>query len=250
MMCPLGFEGECVKGSSLWPFSMDSLQIRWAMPSRATTSSLSPGSLHVWEVFCYSPPYPSGVLSSFNSLTNPVIFRPNLLPIVLVPEKRSEQDVPKRRRMKSKVLPPTYFVVLLLLSVCAHFVVPVIRVVASPYRYLGIVLIGFGVVLNLWTDSLFKKHKTPVKPYENPRHLETSGPFRISRHPMYLGMVSILLGIAIASGSLITFLFPILFVIVVEVMFVPFEERNLEQAFGKEYLDYKKKVRRLSLIHI
>jgi len=115
---------------------------------------------------------------------------------------------------------------------------------ATPYHYISIVFIGIGVVLNLWTDSLFKKHKTTVKPYENPTHLEIPGPFCISRHPMYLGMVSILLGIAIALGSLITLVVPILFVIVMEAMFIPFEERNLEQAFGKEYLDYKKKVRR------
>jgi protein-S-isoprenylcysteine O-methyltransferase Ste14 len=115
---------------------------------------------------------------------------------------------------------------------------------AAPYHYIGIVLIGIGVVLNLWADALFKRHKTTVKPYENPTHFATSGPFRVSRHPMYLGMVAILLGVAIALGPLLSLLVPILFVIVMEVMFIPFEEKNLEQAFGKEYHDYKKKVRR------
>jgi protein-S-isoprenylcysteine O-methyltransferase Ste14 len=130
------------------------------------------------------------------------------------------------------------------LSIGLHFTLPVTRVVVSPYRYLGIVLIGFGVVLNLWTDSLFKKHKTTVKPYENPTHLELVGPFHISRHPMYIGMFSVLLGIAIALGSLVTFMLPIVFVILMEVMFIPLEEKNLEEVFGKQYLDYKKKVRR------
>jgi len=103
---------------------------------------------------------------------------------------------------------------------------------------------GIGVVLNLWTDALFKQHKTTVKPCENPTHLAMSGPFRVSRHPMYFGTVAILLGIAIALGPLISLVVPVLFVIVMEVIFIPFEERNLEKAFGKEYLDYKKKVRR------
>jgi protein-S-isoprenylcysteine O-methyltransferase Ste14 len=61
---------------------------------------------------------------------------------------------------------------------------------------------------------------------------------------MYLGMVSILVGIAVALGSLVPFFVPILFVIVTEVMFIPFEEENLEQTFKEEYLDYRKKVRR------
>ena len=146
--------------------------------------------------------------------------------------------------MKSKLQPPAYFFISLLFSIGLYFVLPSTKAMATPCRYMGVVLIGLGVVLNLWTDALFKKHKTTVKPYKKPTHLGISGPFRLSRHPMYLGMVAILLGVASALGPLITLLVPILFVIVMEVMFIPFEEKNLEQAFGKEYLDYKKKVRR------
>jgi protein-S-isoprenylcysteine O-methyltransferase Ste14 len=146
--------------------------------------------------------------------------------------------------VKSQLQPPAYFFVSLLLSIGLYFALPSTKAMATPCRYIGVVLIGIGVVLNLWTDALFKKHKTTVKPYEKPTHLGISGPFRISRHPMYLGMVAILLGIAIALGPLISLVVPILFVIVMEVMFIPFEEKNLEQAFGKEYLNYKQKVRR------
>ena len=98
--------------------------------------------------------------------------------------------------------------------------------------------------MNIWSDQLFKKSKTTVKPHEIPTILELSGPFRISRHPMYLGMVAILLGIAILLGSLVTSIFPIFFIILMEILFIPTEERNLKKIFGKEYLDYKKKVRR------
>jgi protein-S-isoprenylcysteine O-methyltransferase Ste14 len=146
--------------------------------------------------------------------------------------------------MKSRIEPPAYFFICLVLLIGLHFTLPVTRVMVSPYRYLGIVSIGFGIVLNLWTDSLFKKHKTTVKPYENPAHLEVLGPFRISRHPMYLGMVAVLLGIAIALGSLVTFILPIVFVILMERLFIPFEEQNLERVFGKQYRNYKEKVRR------
>jgi protein-S-isoprenylcysteine O-methyltransferase Ste14 len=146
--------------------------------------------------------------------------------------------------MKTNLQPPAYFFASLLLLVGLHFLFPLMRLIVSPYRYLGIALIAFGVILNLWTDSLFKKYETTVKPYETPTYLEVSGPFRISRHPMYLGMVSILLGIAVALGSLVPFVVPILFVIVTEVMFIPFEEEKLEHTFKEEYIDYRKKVRR------
>ena len=105
-------------------------------------------------------------------------------------------------------------------------------------------MIIFGIILNIWADALFKKRKTTVKPHEKPTSFEISGPFRISRHPMYLGMAAILLGTSIILGSLISFLFPIIFIILMEIMFIRIEEKNLEKVFGKKYLDYKRKVRR------
>jgi len=146
--------------------------------------------------------------------------------------------------MKSEIQPPTYFAALLFLSAASHFAYPARQVVEPPYSYLGLLLIGFGVILNLWTDSLFKKRKTTVKPQETPSALLVSGPFRISRHPMYLGMAAILLGEAVFLGSLATFAFPLIFAILMEVLFMSTEEENLKKAFGKDYLDYKRRVRR------
>lgn len=118
------------------------------------------------------------------------------------------------------------------------------QIIPANYSYLGIFLIAFGVVVNVWSDNLFKKTKTTVKPYEKPTFLITSGPFLFSRHPMYLGMASILLGSAVMLQSLITFIFPFIFIIIMEVLFIPKEEKSLEKVFGKKYLDYKKRVRR------
>jgi len=109
---------------------------------------------------------------------------------------------------------------------------------------MGILLIVFGIVLNLWTDSLFKKKQTTVKPHEVPNFFIDYGPFKISRHPMYLGMFSILLGTAIFLGSISSLISSILFIIIIESMFIPMEEKNLEKKFGNEYIDYKKRVRR------
>ena len=125
-----------------------------------------------------------------------------------------------------------------------HFIIPIKKIICPPYTYFGGFLILFGVVLNIWADSLFKKRKTTLKPHKIPTFLETSGPFKISRHPMYLGMAAILFGVTIIYGTLITFLFPIAFIILIEIKFIPIEEKNMEKAFGKRYLDYKKKVRR------
>lgn len=141
-------------------------------------------------------------------------------------------------------MPPTYFIILLLLSIGLHFVFPIMKLISSPYNYLGILIIIFGIILNLWTDSLFKKEQTTVKPHEIPIFFISSGPFEISRHPMYLGMALILFGTTIFLGSLITFIFPIIFIMIIEKAFIPIEEKNLEKKFGNKYIDYKKRVRK------
>jgi protein-S-isoprenylcysteine O-methyltransferase Ste14 len=143
-----------------------------------------------------------------------------------------------------KPLPPTYFIILLLLSIGLHFVFPIKKLIFPPYTYFGFALIVFGGVINIWADLLLKKKKTTVKPYENPTYLITSGPFRISRNPQYLGFTAILLGVVINHGTVITFTSPITFFILIELLFIPFEEKKLERTFGKEYLEYKNRVRR------
>ena len=146
--------------------------------------------------------------------------------------------------MKGEIQPPAYFASLLILAMLSHLIYPGRQVVEPPYVYLGLPLVVLGAALNLWADSLFKKGKTTVKPREMPSKLVASGPFRISRHPMYLGMAAILLGQAVFLGSLTTFAFPLIFAILMEALFISTEEENLEKAFGKEYRDYKRRVRR------
>jgi len=142
------------------------------------------------------------------------------------------------------ILPPTYFIILLLLSIGLHFAFPIKKVIFPPHTYLGFAFIFFGGVINIGSDLLLKKKKTTVKPYENPTCLITSGPFRISRNPQYLGFAAILLGVAINHGTLITFVSPTLFFILMELIFIPFEEKNLERIFGREYIEYRNQVRR------
>ena len=141
-------------------------------------------------------------------------------------------------------MPPTYFIALLIISIGLHFILPITKLIYPPYNYSGVIVIIFGIVINLWTDSLFKKNKTTVKPHEMPNLILASGPFRISRHPMYLGMASILFGTAIIMGSLITFIFPIIFIILMEYLFIRMEEKNMEKKFGDKFLNHKKKIRR------
>jgi len=143
-----------------------------------------------------------------------------------------------------KIMPPNYFTALLILSITLHFVLPIRKIIYPPITYIGFLVIAFGAKMNLWTDRLFNQKNTTVKPYLNPTELITTGPFQLSRHPMYLGMTSVLLGVAINHGTVSTFIAPTIFIGLMETLFIPIEEKNLTYVFGEEYLAYKQKVRR------
>src|SRR3989338_5598045 len=146
--------------------------------------------------------------------------------------------------MKIKLMPPMIFYGFILLSIVLNIFLPIKKLIVQPYNYLGIVLILFGLLIDVWAWMLFRRRKTTLNTYKIPSKLETSNLFKISRNPMYFGMDLVLWGLSIFFGSLITFIFPILFIILIEKLFIKFEEENLEKRFGKKYIDYKKKVRR------
>jgi protein-S-isoprenylcysteine O-methyltransferase Ste14 len=99
-------------------------------------------------------------------------------------------------------------------------------------------------VFIIWPDAIFKKENTAIKPYEQPSKLITTGPFKISRHPTYLGMLLLLFGAAIIAGSIAPFIFPIIFTVIIDTCFIRYEEQNLERIFKGAYHQYKRNVRR------
>ncbi|HMF72321.1 MAG TPA: isoprenylcysteine carboxylmethyltransferase family protein [Flavitalea sp.] len=147
--------------------------------------------------------------------------------------------------MKIKALMPDgYFVILLAMSILFDSIFPIVKIIFYPYSLIGIILIIIGLSLTFVANFILLKKKTSIKPLEKPSELIISGPFKFSRNPIYLGMALILFGVEIVLGWLSPFLFPIMFVIIINKSFIPIEENNLEKLFGGKYLDYKKRVRR------
>jgi protein-S-isoprenylcysteine O-methyltransferase Ste14 len=143
-----------------------------------------------------------------------------------------------------QILPPTYVLIAVISMLVLHFVYPVARPIPLPWDLLGLIPLALGIVLNLIADSAFRKAGTTVKPFQESTTLITNGVFHISRHPMYLGFVFILIGIAMLVGSLTPWLVVPIFILLMELIFIQAEERMLIQKFGQTYRDYKKKVRR------
>ena len=81
-------------------------------------------------------------------------------------------------------------------------------------------------------------------PGEKPKFIVMEGPYKFTRNPMYLGVSTALLGAAVYFGNLLSFLSPIIFFLAMNYYYVPFEEKLMENLFGKKYMNYRKKVRR------
>ena len=128
--------------------------------------------------------------------------------------------------------------------VCLHFLAPVRQVVSGPYRYLGIIPLGAGLAVVLWAAGIFERAGTTIKPFEKSSTLVVRGPYRVSRNPMYLGMVCGLVGVGVVTGSVTPFLVVPAFAYLIDRRFIREEEALLEQTFGSQYSAYKACVRR------
>lgn len=145
---------------------------------------------------------------------------------------------------KRRIVPPVYFLAALLAMTALHVWLPAANFVQPPLSYIGIAFIVAGLSIAGAAAASFAKAGTPVVPFETSTTIVTTGLYRFTRNPMYLGMILVLLGVALLFGT-VTPLLPIpLFVWVIRSRFVLPEEAFLEELFGAEYLAYKSRVRR------
>ena len=141
-------------------------------------------------------------------------------------------------------MPPVYFLLAVLLIAALHWFLPVARIIDAPLSYVGVLIIGVGFIVVVAPARAFEAHATAIRPFEESDVLVTDGLFRISRNPMYLGMVIILVGVAVLLGTLTPFIPIPLFVMLIRQRFILEEEAMLSETFGEQYLEYKRSVRR------
>jgi protein-S-isoprenylcysteine O-methyltransferase Ste14 len=142
------------------------------------------------------------------------------------------------------MLPPAFLLISILTMTAVHLLAPVSRFIPLPWSLLGLVALAGGILINVVAERAFRRAGTTVKPFEDSAALITSGVYRLSRHPMYLGLVLILVGIAVLLGSLTPFFVIPAFAILLDRRFIVVEERMLGQRFGESWVEYKAGVRR------
>ncbi len=142
---------------------------------------------------------------------------------------------------------PWVFVLVFLLGVGAGFVLPFPSLPYSwqtPLRLAAILPLAFGMALMVSALGLFRRHATTTVPFETPRQLVLSGPYRLTRNPMYVGLIAAYLGVAAAQLRLWPVVFLPAVVLYLQRVVIPMEEASLTQAFGDQYREYCHRVRR------
>ena len=140
--------------------------------------------------------------------------------------------------------PPRIAMGLLLIAGALQLAAPSIwpSIPALPASGLVVSALGFGVMLRAWW--LFRRRSTAICPTAETTSLITEDVYRLTRNPMYLGIVLMLLGVSVATGCVPCLAADLFFFLIIEFVFCPFEEAKLERAFGNEYARYRNAVRR------
>ena len=102
-------------------------------------------------------------------------------------------------------------------------------------------LIGFVIMLRAWW--LFRLAETPICPKSNATSLITRDVYALTRNPMYLGMLLMLLALAVLAGTAGLYAATILYFLILNFFFCPFEEQRLRSTFA-DYASYELAVRR------
>lgn len=145
--------------------------------------------------------------------------------------------------LQKKLLPPTLFIICSLLAIIFSFIISM-HVIDRPYNWIGIIFLIIGLFISKRGSDHFQKAETNINTFDEPDKLITSGMFKYSRNPMYLGFVIALLGISVILGTIPAIVILIMFILITDQWYIKFEEKMMIKKFGDQYVDYKKTTRR------
>ena len=143
-----------------------------------------------------------------------------------------------------KIPPPILVLILVVSSFLSSKKIDVIHIPNQTLASILILLIGILILIIPVTK--FIKYKTTIDPIEFKKvnKLVTSGIYKYSRNPMYLGLLLIVISSSILYLNIYSVSTPIFFYYWINRFQIKREEIFLTEKFGKEYLLYMTRTRR------
>ncbi len=144
-----------------------------------------------------------------------------------------------------KLLPPQLFIIFAIGMGVICWALGLKHYLSYPWNLIGLLFLVGGIFLAQSSKNHFIKHRTNVNTFKEPDKLVTSGFFRFSRNPMYLGFVIALFGIALLyQASLSSLILTVFFALIVDRWYIAYEEKMMQEVFGEDYRQYSQNTRR------
>lgn len=142
--------------------------------------------------------------------------------------------------------PPLIFVAVLALGLAIDLLAdgPGLGLPDVPRYVAGAALFVIGMALALTASAGFRVAGTDVRPWKASTALVTSGLYRYTRNPMYLGLTLVYAGLSLFADSVIALILIVPLLVIITYSVIKREEHYLAVKFGEEYRRYKSKVRR------
>jgi len=152
-----------------------------------------------------------------------------------------QQDHPNINR---NIHPPVIMLVHLLAAFLLNWLLPLPFVFPRFLEWVGYVLVLTGLGFAFSAVSQFGKMHTTLDPHGSVSAIVTSGPYRFSRNPIYLGFVCTLIGLPLALGNYWGVVLSPSLMLLMYRLVIKHEEAYLEEKFKDVYTSYKSRVRR------
>ncbi|SPF54634.1 putative Isoprenylcysteine carboxyl methyltransferase [Candidatus Desulfosporosinus infrequens] len=124
-----------------------------------------------------------------------------------------------------------------------HSVGVLYRLPIQWVEILGVIILVSSTLFAIWARIVLGVMWSSSVTLKSDHELRTNGPYRITRHPIYTGILGMLVGSNFTVGMV--FLPSSLVALCILLVKIRNEERLMEETFGEEYLDYKKRVPQL-----
>lgn len=115
---------------------------------------------------------------------------------------------------------------------------------STEWRWSGLVLIVAGLFPIVAGRRAMLAAETNINPFKPTKAMVTSGPFRFTRNPLYVGVTLIYCGLSLVSNTWWCFVLLVPVLLFIHFGVVTREERYLERKFGESYREYRARVRR------
>ena len=140
--------------------------------------------------------------------------------------------------------PPVVAMFFIIVTILLGRFVPLVPELSRTIRNIGFGFVVVGFLIGLAAFIEFRKAKTTLLPHGSVSNIISSGIFRFTRNPIYLGFLLMVIGFPLNYGSVWGIIAAPFFVTTMNRLVIEKEEAYLEKKFKDEYTSFKSRVRR------